>query len=535
MSSPTPDLFDPTPLPAGPHARLSLVPQGAPSPVPQPARELWLCLWLPRLPLDALAGKGDADGDPTCVVEGDGSAQRVAAVNDAAARHGILPGLGLNAALALWPGVCLHARQPAAEAALLGRVARWATQFTPMVSLEPPQAVMGEVRGSLGLFGGAAGLRQRALDGLRGSGLYALASLAPTPRAALWLARAGIDTPVQALGELPGLAAHLPLACLGWPQPTLDTLATLGLRTVADLARLPRDGFARRFGPSLLAELDEGFGRRPQPRRRAVLPERFDDSLELPTETGSTRLLEIALERLLVRLQAFLRVRAAGVHGLAVTLLHRGQPATRLRLGLARPGGEAGHLLALLRERLGSTPLPAPVVALRLRSTVTVPLELRTGTLPGSAGHEPDPEAAARLLERLRARLGHEAVFSVRLVPEHRPERAWQVAEPALSGKAASRLTEREAAPSCAPGVTVPRPSWMLTEPQVLAERDGVPRYGGHLLTLLAGPERIETGWWDGQDVRRDYFVATAADGARLWIYRERRHGGGWWLHGVFG
>jgi len=530
MPSSTLDLFDPASLPASDSSRLSLVPKASPTATGRTARELWMCLWLPRLPLDALDGGTGAEEGPACVVEGEGSAQRVVVANAAAARHGIREGIGLNAALALWPGVRLHLRQPAAEAALLERLARWATQFTPVVSLEPPQALLAEVRGSLGLFGGVSGLRQRAIEGLRSRGLHAAATLAPTPRAALWLARAGLDVPVQALGELPGISDRLPLACLGWPQATLATFTTLGLRTVADLARLPRDGVARRFGPSLLDELDEAFGRRPQPRRRVVMPERFDDSLELPSETDSVRLIEIALEHLLGRLQAFLRERSAGISGLAVALLHRGRAATRLRLGLARPGGEAGHLLVLLRERLGQTSLPAPVAALRLRSTVAIPLELRSGALPGTVEREADPEAAARLLEHLRARLGREAVFSVGFVPEHRPERAWRVSEPSLLEKGSVPFLEEGTVP-----VPPSRPMWVLVDPQPLPARGGWPSYDGRLLTLASGPERIETGWWDGDDVRRDYYVAVAADGVRLWIYRERRHDGLWWLHGVFG
>jgi protein ImuB len=53
-------------------------------------------------------------------------------------------------------------------------------------------------------------------------------------------------------------------------------------------------------------------------------------------------------------------------------------------------------------------------------------------------------------------------------------------------------------------------------------------------LELLAGPERIESGWWDGGDVARDYFVARMQNEALVWIYREWRGAGGWYLHGVF-
>jgi protein ImuB len=66
----------------------------------------------------------------------------------------------------------------------------------------------------------------------------------------------------------------------------------------------------------------------------------------------------------------------------------------------------------------------------------------------------------------------------------------------------------------------------MLAQPQPFDDWEGL---------RVSGPERIETGWWDGHDVRRDYYVAWTRAGIRLWIFRERPPGGGWFLHGVFG
>jgi protein ImuB len=78
------------------------------------------------------------------------------------------------------------------------------------------------------------------------------------------------------------------------------------------------------------------------------------------------------------------------------------------------------------------------------------------------------------------------------------------------------------------------RPLWMLTQPEALKTVDGTPRYRGPL-GIETGPERIETGWWDGKDVARDYYIARDARGARLWIYQERRPPCGWFWHGIFG
>ena len=101
-------------------------------------------------------------------------------------------------------------------------------------------------------------------------------------------------------------------------------------------------------------------------------------------------------------------------------------------------------------------------------------------------------------------------------VAEHRPERAFRIAEPGLAG----------GLPVPAPILRPSRPLWMLAEPQPLDGWDG---------TIVTGPERIETGWWDGHDVRRDYYVALSRAGVRLWIFRERPPGQNWFLHGVFG
>jgi protein ImuB len=88
------------------------------------------------------------------------------------------------------------------------------------------------------------------------------------------------------------------------------------------------------------------------------------------------------------------------------------------------------------------------------------------------------------------------------------------------------------AAPTRPQAPFAPRPLWLLTEPQPLSSL-----LEKHPWVLRDGPERIESGWWDGGDVRRDYFVAASPTGELAWIYRDHRYGvddGEWFLHGVF-
>jgi len=114
--------------------------------------------------------------------------------------------------------------------------------------------------------------------------------------------------------------------------------------------------------------------------------------------------------------------------------------------------------------------------------------------------------------------LGGGAVHAIGLQPEHRPERAWRV------------LGAGEQPPR-GEACTGARPLWLIDPPRRLKEAGGVPHDGGRL-ELLAGPERIESGWWDSGEVARDYFIARAPSSALLWIFRER--GGSWYLHGLF-
>jgi protein ImuB len=335
-----------------------------------------------------------------------------------------------------------------------------------------------------------------------------------------------------------------------------ELLLRWGVRTFGELRRLPRDGLARRLPAFVLEELDEAYGLRPAVRRRLVAPERFRERLELPAELDTVAHLEPALDRLLERMGRFLRVRDAAVAQLRITFVHREHPPTCVPLGRGVPSGAPEAWRDLLRERLARVQLPAPVLAVALRTGVARPQPAACAALPGlsAPGHD-DGAAAALLLDRLRARLGERAVQGVRLVSEHRPEAAWRCVRPtprtALPTKGGPGVSSSKRGPRArslpasspsapplplAPLPLAPRPLWLLATPERLAVREGQPWHHG-FLRVEAGPERIESGWWDGADVVRDYYVVVARSGARLWIYREPAGQGDvcWFLHGVFG
>jgi protein ImuB len=499
------------------------------------SRELWLALHLPALLLDSLREAVQAlpGQPPVAVIDLDRNGKVVRACDAAVQAAGVRDGMSINSALALVPALHTLARDLRRERQLLEALARRSLYFSPRVSLEPPDAVLLEVRGSLRLFGGARALCARLQQEIAATtGATTRMAITPAPLASLWFARAGLPGArplfVRNRADLAARLAPLPLAgCARWPVRTLETLETMGLRTVGDCLRLPRDGFARRFGHDLLALLDRATGRRPEPRAAFAASEKFDTRRELEPELDHNDRLARALDPLLDELCRFLRERDRGVQALEVQLRHRTAPVTRVRLRFVQPvGGQPQHIAGLLRERLDRLALPQPVRSVRLLSGPLLELqadaiELFADDRRESAAHLP------QLIERLRARLGNDAVHGLACVPEHRPEAAWRAVEPTLRAPSPRPSPAPAGEGGRRPGEG--RPVWLLDTPEPCDVRP---------LVFEEGPECIESGWWDGHDVARDYYVARNGQGARLWVFRNRRaaadDGVCWFLHGWF-
>jgi protein ImuB len=498
-----------------------------PRPLAQPhvaPRELWLAAHLPNLPLEALAWPITGESSrPRAVFELHDRAQLIVAADQAARSAGARPGLSATAAMVLVPELQTRARNLHREQMLLRRLAQLAQCFTPRVCLEPPDGLLLEVKGSLHLFGGTVPLQQQFLSSCQSAGVRPRLSIAPTPLAALAGARLGESFQVLSEAQLRGALTPLPLALLRWPDSVLDRLARVGVRTMGQALRLPRAGFARRFGAEQLASLDHLTGRSADLRPSFRAPERFRARQSFTYELEQHDAILAALEPLLKNLGRFLQLRQCGVSELHCWLRHRHAPDTLCVLKLASTEADPQRLSELLGERLAVLNLPEPVRACELRSGRLLPHACVTPGLwqPGEHGGGVSVEAPA-FIERLRARLGVEAVYGLELKPGHRPED--------VSHSSALAVAKTQPIPWPA----FRRPVWLLSMPEPLAQSDGLPVWHG-ALKLCGEPERLETAWWEGAEVARDYYCAIDERGTRLWVFRERTVPHRWFLHGVFG
>jgi protein ImuB len=506
---------------------------------------LWVCLHFSDFSLQ-LWLQGLRDPGPAVITTG-GNRPEVFSCNPPARSRGIAPGMTVSAAVALAPDLIQRPRDLLAEQQTLERIAAWAGQFTSKVCLAPPNALLLEIQGSLRLFNGLRSLLLHLGGGLSDLGYAATIATAPTSTGARLLASAGMNSTVTDIARLEPMLAGLPLILLDQPEETTHMLAVMGVHTIGECLALPRDGLARRFGQALVDELDRALDRLPDPRKPYLPPTRYSARLVLPAPVYETEPLLFAAKRLIMELAGFLRMKQAGITKLKLTLHHEGSKPTIVKLGFAVPSRDPQRILTLLRERLSGLELhgfklPDRVEAITLVSEETRPLGSRNLSLfPEDRLPE---EQQWLIIEHLRARLGVEAVHSIASHPDHRPELSWRVCEPGgrndLKEPTASPLGPLStASPSGSSSTASPpgslstaSPLWLLETPRRLQVMDDAPALDGPL-TLLTGPERIESGWWDGNDVGRDYFIAEDTSGTRCWIFREH-NSTSWYLQGLF-
>lgn len=490
---------------------------------------LWVALFFPTLALDRIQRRlPDAQALPLAVVETAGNRRLIQRANASAQACGVQAAQPLATALALCPSLAVFEHDPLDEEAAVREAALAALRFTPYVSVRP-QGLLLEAAASLRLFGGPRRLLSLLKTDIEALGLSPSYGCAPHARAAWLLARATQKGHLRRVqkAELEARIDALPLEKLEEAEAHLATLKGLGCASIGDVRRLPRAGLARRFGVALIEALSQAYGTTEPYLNWIEAPERFCVRVELLARAESTAALVFVVRRLMVQLGGWLAARHTAVSTLTLILHHEAWRHassfdTPIEMRLAEPCRDPEHLLGLLRERLERLSLPAPVEEL------TVSAADFSAAVVHNQELFPTVQSAAltlnRLMEKIRARLGSEAVVQCHAHPDHRPDRAWR------------HSADSRPRPGVRQTTAAARPTWLCDPPEPLPLRDHRPCHGSPL-ALLAGPERIEAGWWDDAPVARDYYIAENQTGQLLWIFRERRPSeaaDAWFLHGLF-
>jgi len=544
-----------------------------------------LSLWFPRLGAERLlrAERGMRDA-PFAVVGERKNAQVLTSVSAIGAGEGLQPGQPLRDALAVCPSLVTRLENPAAEAAFLTGLRRWAGKFSPWVGVAPPAGLVIDLTGSAHLFGGEVALLELLENDCAALGLSLQAGIADTVGAAWALARfAGqpgqtarngdaidIEAPatraravkrrnwerggpaprpaaptnrqarIASPGQTRAALGPLPVAALRLEEDAVIQLTRLGLRRIDDLIGQPRAPLARRFGTHMVRRLDQALGVEPEPVSPAKPPQHFAVRLTLPDPIGLESDIMAGIDRMLPQLAKRLRDKGRGARRVRLQAFRSDQSMQWVEVGLARPASAPDRLRPLLMLKIGEIDAGFGIDMLRIEATQTEPLhdDQHSGHMDAAN------RASARLTRdtaiddvvgRIGARIGLEAITRRHPGDSNIPEKSSQTLAAAWSEPATNWNKPK-----------VARPLMMWRPEPVMAEATPAPpiafRWRGrdHHMRAAIGPERIAPEWWlDDPDWRsgtRDYWRVTTEGGDRLWLYYA--HGAtmsaGWFCQGSF-
>lgn len=493
--------------------------------------------------------------------------QRIYALSKNLRAYGLLPGMRQNSIALLCEQAEVKQRDPELERTLHQQVAVSLLQYSPQVRFCEDHAdiILIEIAASLRLFGGIRRLYQRIRHDLIDLGVSAQIGIARNASAASLLAQKARHKATHTQAHKPAqisvqklatktanqqrrprqlqlclsnkrLAQHLdPLPCYLLPaaHPYLDWLQGIACTDLSALRHLPRAGLQRRCGKALLKALDIAYGEQVALHQWITVPDSFHARCELPDRIDKTDTIFYFTRGLILQLCGWLNQQQKAIKQLTLLLEHeRGRQAvapSMLQIPFAKACWQEEHITRLLKEKLAQWQLSSAAIAVRLEvNEMEARQAFSTSLFPDQASQS---ESESRLLELLIARLGAEQVLQAAPRADHRPEVAnrWVSVLEKSSGKTQTFAFNN------------PRPSWLLNIPLSLSVRQHSPYYGSRL-KLLSPAERIEAGWWNGQLVTRDYFIAECSKHYRYWIYRERigqerlmQEDEAWFLHGVFG
>ena len=473
---------------------------------------LWLYLHFPNLQLDALFQQQHLDTQtkqPIIILNT--NSNNIVQLNQAASAEGIKAGMGLATAAALAPHLNVIPYKQEVEEKKLIELAELLYLVTSDITLYKPNGILLRMHNMLRLYGGLEAYWQTLQNQLASQKLRYQYATGHSPNAARMFSRAGFNHINSDHRWLKQRSLSCQLAQTDLPLKTIELLHRVGVRTIAELLNIPQSDIAKRFDIHLVNYIGRLTGEFQHPVDFFHPKERFNRYLELLYDIENVQTLLHPLKHMLNTLEQYMQVRDQLTHSLHITLYQRDIDVQSFQIGSAHGDYKAEQWLKLIELKLESINLDAPVFAIQLETGVIQNQTPGTVDLFSKQGNQ---LSHAQLFSLLSAKLGEQALLQPCIHNDHRPEHSADYTKP-LQGEI------RENSPPYH-SLKHLRPSFLFQSPQPLREKT----------TLLCGPERIASGWWEHQHITRDYYIARTEQGRYYWLFKtpERQ----WFLHGVF-
>ncbi|CAH6841075.1 UmuC domain-containing protein [Vibrio chagasii] len=488
---------------------------------------LWLYLHFPSLQLDTLfnssesSSKEESHEQPIIIV--DEKDHRVLQANQVALESGITLGMGLGSAAALCHHLHVHPYSIELEKNKLKEIAQWAYLVTSDMTLLPPNGLLIKASNMLSLYDGLDNYWHELKSHIEALNIKFSFATGYSPLSAILLGKQAINQVTNNVQQMKAWVNQQALSSSELPPKQVERLNRVGINIVEELLKLPLQEVARRFDIDLVNYVGRLNGQFKHPIDFYHPPESFQQYLELLFDIENILFIEKPLLKLLNQLECFLKLRDRVAFELTLTLHLRDKDDHHVSFYSAQGDYLAEKWANLTHLTLESLKLTAPVQGLTL--------SLARHGEPQTAYHDlfdgnTGTLAALDLLSLLQAKLGQACIQTPKIQQDPRPEKANRYSLPTLNKNVAKKQATVEVVGQTEPTINISqqrlRPSILLQEPEALTEN----------VTLSQGPERIVSGWWDGEKIIRDYFIAHSENGRWLWVFRTPDKQ--WFLHGLF-
>ena len=486
----------------------------------------WLYLHFPEVIEQDWIGDGE---QPFAIV--DSISETLMHVSDAAQNQGVEVDMSVGMASYLCADLQLCPFQPERYQATLMQRALWAYQFSSQVCFDQTsnnparQGIWLNMDGMLRLFHGVDGYIQNIKQACQQQGWQVSMAAAHTPLAARHLALNPVpwhSSDVTTEASLATFAEQrlrtLAVTEFDFSEEVLTSLRQLGIKTLADLLRLPMSEIHHRINADLALYIKRLLGPVLHPLDSVQVPDHYQHSTHFIHEIEHRQGLLFPLQRLLGGLCGYLQHRQLTTRQLRLTISHRDQADSEWLINIAYPEHRLEEWIDICRYHLERQTLPSPAQTLILSVDQLLALDsqqlncldlLANDIEEVSVSANQQPKEA--LINRLQARMGSQQLQRLTTTGDPRPEYAQQ----SLFADQTEEPSKDQNRP-CGQ-----RPLWLMPQPQ--------PCHPPH--DILSGPERIDGGWWDQQAVKRDYYI-TRSQGRVQWMFRTAT--GDWFVQGYF-
>ena len=428
---------------------------------------------------------------------------------------GIKKGMPLSSAYTLSNSINIKYRDKEREIEALKKVAMSLLQYSSHISVKKPDSILVEIGASERLFLADKNIPSQILESIFDLGFDHHIAVSPTPLSAIWMARSGLNKTIRHTVDLAKHINSLPASVIQIQKKTNTEFHKIGIQTIGQLEHVPRSSIVKRWGKGVIEQLDRAFGRVPDPQVIFEPPERFDSEISLNLPASSVDQMIFGIQRLLRELVVYLQIKQRGVVQFELKLIDESKNSHAFECKLSRASQNLKHLTELARGLLDKKTIPSRVETIQLGSIEELPIDPSNRDIFHIKQQiDTNPDI---LIDRLRTKFGNKFVHGITCYPDHRPEKSWQ--KTLLNGRRQEINISN-------------RPTWLLQKPKALDSTLDIPYLNGPL-TIIDGPERIETGWWDDHDVKRDYFLAITESQSQVWIYKDLISCN-WFLHGIF-